>query len=98
MLTEEEIKHALHASRVGPMTIAVPHGPFGWEHMAQNVARFLVNNEGQEKKTMPALEVPIDTWKRLEHLANEATRSGARPISVSDVAVAILQQYVADRQ
>ena len=41
MLSEQEIQQALRASRVAPVPIANPHGPFGWEHLAQTLARFL---------------------------------------------------------
>jgi hypothetical protein len=38
MLSEEHIKQALHASRILPLGIANPHGPFGLEHLAEAVS------------------------------------------------------------
>lgn len=35
MLSEQEIKQALRASHVTPVAVPAPHGPFGWEHLAQ---------------------------------------------------------------
>jgi len=42
MLTEEEIRDALHASRVVPTSVPNPHGPFGLEQFAEAVARATV--------------------------------------------------------
>jgi hypothetical protein len=39
MLSEEQIRQALHASRVVPLAIATPHGPFGLEQFAAAVSR-----------------------------------------------------------
>jgi hypothetical protein len=36
-------------------------------------------------------------WHKLEQLADEAARKEARPISVSELAAAILQHYVTGR-
>ena len=34
MLSEEQIRQALHASRVVPLAVARPHGPLGLEQLA----------------------------------------------------------------
>ena len=39
MLSEEEIRQALHASRVVPLAVPKPHGPLGLEQLAAAVAR-----------------------------------------------------------
>ncbi len=88
MLTEQEIKQALHASRVAPMPMAVPHGPFGWEHLSQFLGGRL-----DMSKVVKSLEIPAETWQKLEKIADEASRIQSRPVSVSDVAAAILRQY-----
>jgi hypothetical protein len=95
MLSEQEIKQALRASRMAPMAVPNPHGPFGWEHLARTVARFLDGND-TSKKIVQSLEIPADTWQKLEQLADEATRTEARPISVSELAAAILQHYLGE--
>lgn len=97
MLSEQEIKQALRASRVTPMPIANPHGPFGWEQLAHSLASYLGNN-GSASKVVKSLEIPAETWQKLEQLADDAARTEARPVSVSEVAAAILQHYVADRR
>jgi hypothetical protein len=38
VLTEEEIRRALHADRVVPLGVANPHGPLGLEQFAAAVA------------------------------------------------------------
>jgi hypothetical protein len=40
------------------------------------------------------VEVPLETWFKLEQLAEAATKTVARPVSVAEVAIAIWQQYV----
>jgi len=39
MLSEEQIREALHASRVVPLAVAKPHGPLGLEQLAAAVSR-----------------------------------------------------------
>ena len=95
MLSEQEIKQALRASRVAPMSIANPHGPFGWEQLAHTVARSFEQDTGA-KKVVQSLEMPAETWQKLAQLADETARCMARPVSVSGVAAAILQRYVAE--
>ena len=58
MLSEQEIKQALRASRVIPVSVGNPHGPFGWEQLAHTVARFL---ESEERKVVQSLEIPADS-------------------------------------
>ena len=95
MLSEQEIKQALRASRVVPISVPNLHGPLGWEHLAQTLACFLGGN-GSGTKIVKSLEMPAETWEKLEKLANEAARAEARPVSVSELAAAILQHYVAE--
>ena len=61
--------------------------------LAQTLARVL-SNPTVDRKVVQSLEVPVDTWEKLEQLAVEAARSAARPVSASEVAAAILQQFV----
>ena len=39
MLSEKEIRQALHVSRVFPLAVAKPHGPLGLEQLAAAVSR-----------------------------------------------------------
>jgi hypothetical protein len=95
MLSEQEIKQALRASRVAPLAVPNPHGPFGWNHLAHALAGFLGGN-GSRTNVVKSLEIPAQTWEKLESLADEATRTEARPVSISEVATAILERYVSE--
>ena len=94
MLSEQEIQQALHASRVVPIPTLNPDGPTGLEHLALVVAEIQAGDHKGAKIVRP-LEVPLEVWMKLEQLAEAATKTAARPVSVSEVAVAILQNYVA---
>jgi hypothetical protein len=89
MLTEKEIQKALHANRVVTLPTTNPHGPLGLEHLAHIVTQI------QASSTMRPVEVPLETWLKLEHLAEVAAKTAARPVSVSELATAILQNFVA---
>ena len=39
MLSQEESRQSLHASRVVPLSVEKPHGPLGLEHLAAVVSR-----------------------------------------------------------
>jgi len=91
MLSEQEIKQALRASRVVAVGVANPHGPFGLEHLLR---RLRDSSKRGIRRSSFRLELPADTWQKLEHLADEATQNASRPITVSDLAAAILHQYV----
>ncbi len=84
MLSEQEIKRALRASRVAPMAVPNPHGPLGWQHLAQTIACHL-NRESGERTVVQSLEIPAETWEKLQKLADEATRSTAHPVGVSEL-------------
>ena len=95
MLSEQEIQKALHASRVVAVPVPNPHGPFGLEQVACIVAQIQARHRTEQEKVVRPLEVPVETWLKLEQLAEAATKTASRPISVSEIAVAILQNYVA---
>src|SRR5438105_14451698 len=97
MLSEQEIKKALRADRVLPISVPNLHGPLGWAHLARELARFLGGN-GSGAKLVKPLEMPAETWQKLQKLADEATRAEARPVTATEVAAAILQHYVGAQQ
>src|SRR4051812_33666364 len=95
MLTEQEIQQALHASRVVPLSVANPHGPLGLEQVAAAVSRLtaaLPEPGGAQIRRPIALSV--QSWEKLEQLAHDATQSSPRPLSASEVATAIIEQYL----
>ena len=96
MLTQEQIREALRASRVVPLDVPNPHGPFGLEQLAQAVARVAGSGApGAGGVVRLPLALPTETWQKLDHLARAATKSGSHPVSASDVAAALLERVVA---
>ena len=95
MLSEEQIREALHASRVVPLLVANPHGPLGLEQLAAAVSR--VNPElgsGDPRVSRP-IALEHATWEKLEQLAETAAQTTSKHITASQVAVAIIEQFVA---
>jgi hypothetical protein len=96
MLTEHEIRDALHASRVVPVAVPNPHGPLGLEQLAAAVAqatRVSVAAASEENVQRP-LTLPAETWQKLDVIARAATRDGSRQLSASDVAAALIERSV----
>src|SRR5262249_24416264 len=93
MLSEEQIKQALHASRVLPLDVANPHGPLGLEQLAEAVSRLDAPQLGPARVER-AIALPVDTWQRLEELARNASHARLGPVTASDVAAAILELAV----
>jgi hypothetical protein len=93
VLTEEEIRRALHADRVIPIGVVSPHGPLGLEQLAAAVAAL--------RKSVPPgrvrrpIELPVHTWERLRELAAATSQTGSSPITAGDLAATIIEQYVA---
>jgi hypothetical protein len=95
MLSEEQIRQALHASHVLPLAVARPHGPLGLEQLAAAVSR--VNPALGPDSPRVRLPIALDhtTWEKLEEMAETATRSTSQHVTASKVAAAIIEQYVA---
>jgi hypothetical protein len=96
MLTEKEIQQALHADRVVPLSVPNPHGPLGLEQLAA-VARIAdspvpLPEDGRLRRP---IALSVQTWQKLQQLAETSAQASARPINASDVATAILEQFVA---
>jgi hypothetical protein len=97
MLTEQEIKAALHASRVVPLRVANPHGPLGLEEVAEAVARIAgspLAPAAPERVRRP-LSLSREAWEKLDRLAEETAKTTSRPVAASEVAAAILEQVLA---
>lgn len=93
MLTEEEIKRALHAARVVSVTTANPHGPLGLEQLAAAVAE--VRGEPIPDRILRPIALRVETWEKLNYLAQAAARGSDKPSSPSALAAALLEQIVA---
>lgn len=98
MLTEEEIRKALHASRVVPLAVANPHGPLGLEQLAAAVAahRETIQSQPPRDRVRRPIELPVQTWEKLHALAATATKAGAPPVGTGEIAAAIIEQYLLD--
>src|SRR3954451_11738425 len=95
MLSDQQIRDALLASRV--VLVAVPncHGPLGLEQLAEAVARLTASPPSPAGKVERPLTLPADTWAQLDGLARAATKAGSRRVSASDVAAALIERAVA---
>ncbi len=98
MLSEEQIRGALKASRVVTLEGVNPHGPFGLERLAEVVARLgtTAQAEASRERIVRPLALPVETWEKLDQLAQKAASNGARQVSASAVAAALLEQCMAD--
>jgi hypothetical protein len=94
MLSEEEIRQALHASRVVPLAVARPHGPLGLEQLAAAVARVNPTLGSDSPRVRRSIALDHETWEKLEQLAETAARTTLQHVTASQVAAAIIEQYV----
>ena len=94
MLSEQEIRDALHASRVVPVSVPNPHGPLGLEQLAEAVVRATAARARPDDGVQRTLTLPLATWEKLDVLARTANKVGPRRLSASDVAVALIEQAV----
>src|SRR5437660_1088776 len=97
MVTEKEIQQALHAGRVVPLAVNNPHGPLGLEQVAAAVGRIAdspVPLPGEGRICRP-IALSEQTWNKLEQLAQATALASARPVTASEVATAIIEQFVA---
>jgi hypothetical protein len=97
MLTEREIQLALHADRVMPLSVPNPHGPLGLEQLAAAVARIADSPVSlpEDGRVRRPIALSVQTWNKLQYLAETTAQAGARPVNASDVATAIIEQFVA---
>lgn len=92
MLNEAEIQKALHASRVIPLDVANPHGPLGLEQLAGAVA--LARGEKLPQRVQRPIALSVTTWAKLDDLAKAHANGKDKAPSASDVAAALLEQFV----
>jgi hypothetical protein len=98
MLTEEQIRQSLHASRIIPHGVASPHGPLGLEQLVAAVARRVAQpgRPADEARVRRAIELRTETWEKLDDLADAMTRTSSAHVSASQMAAAIIEQAVAN--
>ena len=93
MLSEDQIKQALHAHRVLPLGVPNPHGPLGLEQLADAVSRLTGTKTASGREERP-VALPAETWRKLDELARNASQTQRQTATASDVAAAILEQAV----
>lgn len=97
MLTEEQIRRALRATRVIPLETANPHGPLGLEQLAAAVARRTADAQTQQPsaRVRRSIELAVETWEKLDQLAAAASQSTSAAVKPSDLAATIIEEYLA---
>ena len=94
MLSEEQIRQALHASRVVPLAVAEPHGPLGLEQLAAAVSRVNPALGSGDRRVRRPIALEYTTWEKLEQLAETAAQTTSQHVTASQVAAAIIEQFV----
>lgn len=95
MLSKEKIQQALPASQVVPLSVAKPGGSLGLEQLAAAASR--INPEIRSDTSRVCRPVALDhkTWDKLSQLAETTLHTTAQRITASQVAAAIIEQFVA---
>ena len=94
MLSEEQIRQALHASCVVPLAVARPHGPLGLEQLAAAVSHVNPALGPGDPRVHRPIALDQATWEKLDQLAETAAQTTSQPVTASQVVVAIIEQYV----
>jgi hypothetical protein len=95
MLDEKDIQQALRARRVVPLAVPSPHGPLGLEQLAAAVACIARSPESSDEgRIRRPISLSVRTWERLERLANSTMHGSSGPASASEVATAIIEQFL----
>ena len=97
MLSEEEIRQALHASRVVPLAVARPHGPLGLEQLAAAVARVNPTLGTGDLRVRRPIALDHETWEKLDQLAETTAQTTAQHITASQLARTTLQHVTASQ-
>jgi hypothetical protein len=94
MLSEHEIAEALHAARVVPLSVANPHGPLGLEQLAATIGQLNAAAGARTPRIRRPIELDDRTWAKLDELAEKTGQKKSQRYSASQVASAIVEQYV----
>lgn len=95
MLSEQQIRQVLHASRVLPLTVAKPHGPLGLEQLAAAVSRINPALGPGDARVRRPIALHQATWEKLDRLAETTMQTTSHHVTASQVATAIIEQCVA---
>jgi hypothetical protein len=94
MLSEQEIAEALHADRIVPIAVDNPHGPLGLEQLASAASRLNPAAGESPARIQRPIALKPQTWQRLDEIAETTGKRTFQHISASQVATAILEEYV----
>jgi hypothetical protein len=97
MLTEEEVRQALHARRAAALGVPNPHGPLGLEQLAAAVRG--LDEQGTlpgEERVQRPIAVRPGTWDKLVQMAEETSHRTASHVNASALASAIIEAFVAE--
>ena len=95
MLSEDQIRQALHASRVVPLAVAQPHGSLGLEQLAAAVSHVNPALGAGSPRVRRPIALDHATWEKLEQLAETVGQTTSQTVTASQLAAAIIEQYVA---
>ena len=95
MLSEEQIRQALRASRVVPLAVAKPHGPLGLEQLAAAASRVNSALGSGDARVCRPIALDHATWEKLDRLAETAAQTTSQHVTASQVAATIIEQFVA---
>ena len=95
MLSERQIRQTIHASRAVPLAVAKPHGPLGLEQLTAVVSRVNPALGSDNIGVCRLIALDHATWEKLAQLASTATQTISQRVTASQVAAAIIEQFVA---
>jgi hypothetical protein len=95
MLSKKQIQQALHASRVVPLPVTKPHGPLGLEQLAAVVSRINPALGSDRQRVRRPIALDHATWEKLDQLAATTAKTTSQHVTASQVATAIIEQFVA---
>ena len=78
-----------------PLVVVKPHGPLGLEQLAAAVSRVNPALGPGDPPVRRAIAFDHATWEKLEQLANTATQTTSQRVTASQMAAAIIEQFVA---
>lgn len=93
-LSRDEIQSALGASRAIPVDVPNSHGPPGLQQLAAVVQQRVHPSPPEANQIQRSISLPLETWEKLDGLAQELTRSASKHVSVSDIAASLVMQGI----
>lgn len=94
MLTRDEIQTALGVNRAVPLNVNNPHGPLGWQQLAETVQQLIDRRSAQTNQIQRSISLPLETWEKLDDLAHKLTQDASRQVTASDIATTLVVQGI----